>query len=485
MPTKVRRSSECHSVLIGPQTRLYQLNLDTLKATRNIPAGVPATDHPVQPQLTSSTPEQTDATVRNERASRPLRVRPTRNVPTFGAARRRTCNIDRARKILSESEGHEIMTGLAGDNRGYGQAVVPEQIMTGFFDDPLPIVTDCVIPTGTKSFPLTEDKRMNELDTRLVDAIDAGTSELGRLSPQVAYFLRNSRAPSTRALYRWAWSRALQTCRELDRCAIPMSEETAALIIVEGVNEGLAVGSLRIISSVISVAHAVAKQPDPTRTEAFRSVMRGIGRALTHQIDQKVALDVDELLVIRRACDADPNPARGKRDWALVSYGFAGAFRRSEIVARNHADHEFIGDDLRVYLDRSKTDQYGRGAYVTIKPAKDPQLCPIRALHDWIAIAPGPGPVFRPISSHGGVLYRRLSAYSVSMIVKGFGVVLNLPEDRLGAHSLRAGMVTALLESGIGDIITMEHSRHKAHDSLQRYYRPRRATVNFTQLAGC
>ena len=203
-------------------------------------------------------------------------------------------------------------------------------------------------------------------------------------------------------------------------------------MIVEGVNDGLVVGSLSIIASMISVAHGFAKQPYPTQIEAFRSVMRGIGRVLTHQTEPKLALRADELLVVRESCDADPNRARGRRDWALTSVGFGGAFRRGEIVARNHADFEFLEDELRVYLDRSKTDQYGRGAYVTIKQAKDPRLCPIQAVRDYIAIAPGPGAVFRPVSKHGNVLHRCLSAHSVTKIVKGFAIVLDLPDARLG-----------------------------------------------------
>jgi integrase len=444
------------------------------------------TPHPLQlPLTTRSISNTTGAIAELPRVPQPVRVRPSCNPPTHVRARRHARNIELARTLLEADDRHDTLPQLEHDGRAFAASVLPEPALAAFFAAPLPIGTGCGIPTGTGWLPPTEDKRMNELDRTLVDAIDAGSSELGRSSPQIAYYLRNSRAPSTRELYRWAWNRALKTCRELDRCAMPMSEQTAALVIVEGVNDGLVVGSLRIIASVISVAHGIAKQPDPTQTEAFRSVMRGIGRVLTHQTEPKLALCADELLLVRASCDADPNRARGKRDWAVTSYGFGGAFRRSEIVARNHADFEFLEDELRVYLDRSKTDQFGRGAYVTIKPAKDPRLCPIQALRDYIAIAPGPGPVFRPVSKHGNVLHRRLSAHSVTQIVKGFGIVLELPDDRLGAHSLRAGMITALLESGIGDILTMEHSRHQSHDSLRKYYRPRRAGVNYTQLAGC
>jgi hypothetical protein len=41
---------------------------------------------------------------------------------------------------------------------------------------------------------------------------------------------------------------------------------------------------------------------------------------------------------------------------ALVLLGFAGAFRRSELVALDVADLEFNRDGLKVTLRRSKTD---------------------------------------------------------------------------------------------------------------------------------
>jgi integrase len=325
---------------------------------------------------------------------------------------------------------------------------------------------------------------MHELTEPLIDAIDAGASEMGRCDPAVAYFLRKSRADSTRELYRWAWNRTLRSCRLLGRCPLPMDEATAASVVVEAANDGLVVGSIRVVATVIAVAHAIAKQPDPTRTEAFRSVMRGICRVMSYQPDQKVALSSDDMRRIRDTCAVDPNTVRGVRDWALLSFGFGGAFRRSEIVARNASDVEFVQDEMRVYIDRSKTDQFGRGTYVSIGPAKDPYVCPVAAMRAWLAISPGLGPLFRKVTKHNRVTPGRLAACTVSYLVKKFGVVLDLPEDRLGAHSLRAGMITALLDAGVSDTVTMMHSRQKSHATLRKYYRPRRPTVNYTEMAG-
>ena len=410
------------------------------------------------------------------------RVRPNTMPPTRTRERRQAATAAKARELLASIDDSTASVHLDDTGAPY-VADLGGFPLVNLFPKELPSGMSRAIPYGTGDLTCSKDGHMQQPSV-LVDAIDVGCSEIGRLSPYIAYFLRNSRARSTRRLYQWAWNRVLRSCEQMDRSALPMDEATAAMILVDAVNGGLVVGSIRVICAVISVAHAIAKQPDPTATEAVRSVMRGISRVLSHHPDRKVAIQVDELRCIRDAADADPNRARGLRDWALVAFGFAGAFRRSEIVARNILDLDITDKEMRVYLDRSKTDQFARGAYVDIKASKDPRLCPIQAIRRWLEIVPGPGPVFRPVTRHANVLPKRLSATSVSIIVKGFGIVLDLPEDRLGAHSLRAGMITALLESGLSDALTMELSRHKSPETLLKYYRPRRSTVNFTEIAG-
>lgn len=55
-----------------------------------------------------------------------------------------------------------------------------------------------------------------------------------------------------------------------------------------------------------------------------------------------------------------PDSLLGRRDRALLLLGFAGAFRRSELVALDINDLETNRDGLTVQIRRSKTDQEGR-----------------------------------------------------------------------------------------------------------------------------
>jgi integrase len=61
----------------------------------------------------------------------------------------------------------------------------------------------------------------------------------------------------------------------------------------------------------------------------------------------------------------------GVRDRALVLLGFAGAFRRSELVALDLGDCTFGKDGLTVTLRRSKTDQDGAGRRIGIPYGSD------------------------------------------------------------------------------------------------------------------
>ena len=89
----------------------------------------------------------------------------------------------------------------------------------------------------------------------------------------------------------------------------------------------------------------------------------------------------------------------GVRDRALLLVGFAGAFRRSELVSLNVRDLKFTNDGLTVTLRRSKTDQEGSGRKVGIPYGSSPETCPVRSLRAWLeASGIESGPVFRPIN---------------------------------------------------------------------------------------
>ena len=90
------------------------------------------------------------------------------------------------------------------------------------------------------------------------------------------------------------------------------------------------------------------------------------------------------------------------RDRALILIGFAGALRRSEIVALDVDDVQEDADGLVVAIRRSKTDQEAEGEIRGLPYGSHPATCPVRAWRAWLdASGIDAGPAFRGVDRHG------------------------------------------------------------------------------------
>ncbi|WP_149471584.1 tyrosine-type recombinase/integrase [Roseomonas genomospecies 6] len=165
------------------------------------------------------------------------------------------------------------------------------------------------------------------------------------------------------------------------------------------------------------------------------------------------------------------------RDRALLLLGWAGAFRRSELVGieRHHLEIDPAGHGLTVFLPTSKADQFGKGASVAIWRAdRLPELCPVRAVQEWLnrsGIGIAGGPVFRKIERNGSLALKALHATAVTRIVKTWAAAAGLPVSEIGPHSLRSGYITTSMYHDKNPTRVMQHSRHASFDAFRKYAR--------------
>jgi integrase len=100
---------------------------------------------------------------------------------------------------------------------------------------------------------------------------------------------------------------------------------------------------------------------------------------------------------------------RALRNRAIILLGFAGAFRRSELVALNVEDFEESPEGMLVTLRRSKTDQEGLGRRVAIPRGEI--ACPVAALRAWLdAAGITEGAIFRQPTACAPASLRRQSS---------------------------------------------------------------------------
>ncbi|WP_239292216.1 hypothetical protein [Candidatus Nitrotoga sp. 1052] len=71
----------------------------------------------------------------------------------------------------------------------------------------------------------------------------------------------------------------------------------------------------------------------------------------------------------------------GLRDKAFLLTGFAGAFRRSDLVSIQVEDVHFVDEGIVIHLWRRKTDQTGQGRDIAI-PLMRGKYCPVKTITD-------------------------------------------------------------------------------------------------------
>lgn len=236
----------------------------------------------------------------------------------------------------------------------------------------------------------------------------------------------------------------------------------------------LAIATLQHRLIAIHRAHTDQGLPSPLMDKLVKRTMQGIRRTLGVKQRRVTALLKDDLLEMMVHLDQQ-TPMRAARDKALILIGFAGAFRRSELVGLEYEDMTHYDSGVELLLRRSKTDQEGAGRTVFIPYARGSR-CPVKVLKTWLALAGiESGPLFRPINRHDQVVgYNALTPQSVALIVKAC-VRLMAGEDaakKVAGHSLRAGFCTEAAMVGLQPYQIREQTGHRSDMTLARYIRP-------------
>ena len=129
-----------------------------------------------------------------------------------------------------------------------------------------------------------------------------------------------------------------------------------------------------------------------------------------------------------------------------------------------------LNGELKVTVKKSKTDQEGKGLVKVIPSLADKALCPVTALREWLDVAGiQSGAIFRKIDRWGNVMARRLTAQSVSLIVKATAERAGLDPRQLAGHSLRSGFITTAAVAGVDSRDIMAVTGHKSQAVMQGY----------------
>jgi integrase len=269
-------------------------------------------------------------------------------------------------------------------------------------------------------------------------------------------------APATERAYTHDWADFAAFCARHDLAALPAAPQTLALYLksLETARSrapsayrrqppaeriyigpiGLALPTLRRRLAAIAVRHTAAGQETPTDHPLVRRMLRRYARTRGTAAKKKEPLTIERLPAIIAAM---PDDLAALRDRALILLGYAGAFRRSELVALDAGDLRFTKKGLYVWIAGAKNDprRAGRELYAPRLPTERVELCAVAALELWLDVAGPDGPVFRTFDLRGRLTQNRLDPSDVARVLRRRAAAAGVVGDFAG-HSLRRGFIT-------------------------------------------
>lgn len=280
--------------------------------------------------------------------------------------------------------------------------------------------------------------------------------------------MQKSKAENTLKSYASDWNDFADWCEYHGMTPLPATPETIVNYINDLADDARANTVSRRITA-ISENHIAAgyKRDNPAKDGMVAGAMSAIRREKgTFQRGKApILMETLELLA-----DGFGDDIVSIRDRALIFLGFAGAFRRSELVALQVEDLTFTEEGLIVFIARAKGDQLGKGSEIAVPYAPDPDLCAVRAVESWL-LASGltSGPLFRPFKRNQELRDVQLSDKSVALTVKKYVGLAGLDAREFAGHSLRRGFATSAAQHDIDALTIMRQTRHKSEKMVHRY----------------
>ena len=282
--------------------------------------------------------------------------------------------------------------------------------------------------------------------------------------------LKNSKAANTLRAYQADFKDFSTFCIKNGLSSMPTEPKILSIYLTH-LSKSSKFSTLKRRIASISVIHKLKGHYLDTKHPIIMENLHGIKRTLGSRQKSKKPILINELKLIIKSIDQDKTEAKshveGKfkvqeklRNKALILIGFAGGFRRSELVNIDHEDVEFVTEGVKILIKRSKTDQSGEGNIKAIPYFDNQEFCPVIALKEYIK--------YKFASTNKGKIFE-ISDKSVALIIKKYAEQVGLDSSKYAGHSLRSGFATTAAEFGAEERNIMAMTGHKTTQMVRRY----------------
>ena len=269
--------------------------------------------------------------------------------------------------------------------------------------------------------------------------------------------LKNSKAHNTLRAYQADFNDFTNFCNTNGFSSLPTDPKIVALYLTH-LSSFSKFSTLKRRLASIKVIHKLKGHYIDTKHPVISENLMGIKRKLgVKQLSKKPILISDLKLIVQAIID-DKNEYKKIQNKALILIGFAGGFRRSELVSIEREDVDFVNEGVKINIRKSKTDQTGIGMTKAIPYFDNKIFCPVISLNEWINYA----------NISNGKIFN-ISDKSVALKIKKYALIAGLDNTKYAGHSLRSGFATSTAETGADERSIMAMTGHKTTQMVRRY----------------
>jgi len=269
--------------------------------------------------------------------------------------------------------------------------------------------------------------------------------------------LKSSKANNTLRAYKADYKDFAKFCIKHGFKSMPTDPKIVSLYLTH-LSQSSKFSTLKRRLASISVIHKLSGHYIDTKHPMITENLMGIKRVKGSFQKAKKPILINELKLIVNVIDKDKNEIRRNKNKALILIGFAGGFRRSELVSVMYEDVDFVTEGVKIFIKRSKTDQSGEGMTKGIPYFSNQNYCPVTSLKNWIEKS----------KIKSGKIFD-MSDKSVALIIKKYTSIAGLDSNKYSGHSLRSGFATSAAELGAEERSIMAMTGHKTTQMVRRY----------------
>jgi len=296
-------------------------------------------------------------------------------------------------------------------------------------------------------------------------------TDIKALQEETLLNLQNSKANNTVRAYKSDFNDFGLFCAQNGFRSLPSEPKVVSLYLTHLSTKDAKVSTLKRRLVSIGVIHRLKGHYLDTKHPTIIENIMGIKRRKGSFQKAKKPLLISNLKKLINVIDEVNNEEIKRfRDRSIILIGFSGGFRRNELVSLDHDDLDFVLEGLKIYIKKSKTDQFGEGFTKALPYFDSSKYCPVASLKNWMNISRiSSGPVFRRFVKGSKLSENRLTDQTVALLIKKYLNLAGIDSKNYSGHSLRSGFATSAAESGAEERSIMDMTGHKSTEMVRRY----------------